>query len=156
MECVADELLTRVSIDVMEKHAFVFPEPGEFSPAAPCPSGALQAHVRFSGPATGELVMFVPGELASEIAADMLGLDPGDDGAEALIHDAVGELANVLCGNVLQATEFKDQVLDLAAPEVSAGKAEVWKNLSIAPQTIGLSVDEHCVLVHFHIKSLFQ
>ena len=153
MECVADDVLTNVSIHVLENHAFLFPEREDVDPSRACATDLLQASVQFGGAASGELILCVPIELANEIAADILGVDIGSEDAAPLIRDAVGELANVLCGNVLKATEFKAQVLDLAAPEVSAVNAEVWKNLSSKAQTIELSVDDHRLLVHFRIES---
>lgn len=153
MECIADDVLTSVSIDVLEKHAFLFPEREEGTPPSPCVPDPMLARVRFSGSVSGEFVMCIPSELAGSIAADILGTDPGSEDAAALVADSVGELANVLCGNVLKASQYKEQIFDLAAPEVSAATEEIWKNLSSDSQTIELSSDEHRLLVHLRFRN---
>lgn len=150
MECIAEDILCNVSIHVLENHAFIFPEREELDASYAAGSELLRARVRFRGAVSGELALCVPCGLANEIAADILGVDPGAGEAAALIKDAVGELANVLCGNVLTASAVKDQVLDFAAPQVDSMSACEWKTMSETEQTVELSVDDHRLLIHFH------
>ena len=73
--------------------------------------------VSFVGPSTGALVVAVSDDVAVALAANMLGLDPEVVRADAGVrHDAVGELANVVCGNVLPLVAGREAVFHLGAP----------------------------------------
>ncbi|MDF1504325.1 chemotaxis protein CheX [Roseisolibacter sp. H3M3-2] len=75
------------------------------------------ARVAFTGPRAGTLHVAVSDDVAVALAANMLGLDPDAvRGDEALRRDAVGELANVVCGNVLPLVAGREAVFHLAAP----------------------------------------
>ncbi len=62
------------------------------------PDAAVE--VTFQGPFRGRLVLVVSGPVLSEVAGNMLGEEPAEASREAQL-DALGELANVICGNVL-------------------------------------------------------
>jgi CheY-specific phosphatase CheX len=70
--------------------------------------------VAFSGPFGGRLEVRVSAALLPVIAANMLGDDTAHDDQTA--RDAVGELANVICGNVLPAIAGSREVFHLEAP----------------------------------------
>jgi CheY-specific phosphatase CheX len=77
--------------------------------------------VAFVGPCTGTLDVAVSDDVALALAANMLGLAPEAVGAEpALRRDALGELANVVCGNVLPLIAGRGAVFHLAAPAARA------------------------------------
>jgi CheY-specific phosphatase CheX len=88
------------------------------------PSGAQASaplthavRVAFAGPCAGALDVAVSDDLAVALAANMLGLDPEAVRADAGVRqDAVGELANVVCGNVLPLVAGREAVFHLAAP----------------------------------------
>ncbi len=73
--------------------------------------------VRFRGPVSGALEIEVFGPVLPELAANMLGCD-GPPPPE-LSLEALGELANVVCGNVLPAVSGMRAVFDLSAPETT-------------------------------------
>jgi CheY-specific phosphatase CheX len=54
--------------------------------------------VRFRGPLTGRLVVRLAGGMLPRLASNMLG---DVDGSAAMQRDALGEVANVVCGNLL-------------------------------------------------------
>ncbi|GLC25327.1 chemotaxis protein CheX [Roseisolibacter agri] len=77
--------------------------------------------VAFTGPCAGALDVAVSDDVAVALAANMLGLDPDTVRHESQWrHDAVGELANVVCGNVLPLVAGREAVFHLAAPAVRA------------------------------------
>jgi CheY-specific phosphatase CheX len=107
------------------------------------------ARVRFTGPRTGRLEVRVAQDLLPVIAANMLGLDESDAAEQ---FDALGEIANVICGNVLPALHDDSAVFDIAAPETGTGKehdpsrgeqpvASVRLALDYGPATTLLFVD---------------
>lgn len=71
------------------------------------------ASVRFSGPRTGRLEFRVAQDLLPVIAENMLGVD---DSNAVEQFDALGELANVICGNVLTSLGDESAVFDISAP----------------------------------------
>ncbi len=70
--------------------------------------------VAFSGPVNGDLLLRVTSDLFPVVAANMLGLDEAPD--EARMWDALGETANIICGNVLPALLGTDAVFRLQGP----------------------------------------
>lgn len=73
--------------------------------------------VRFRGPISGALEVEVSGPVLAEFAGNMLGSD-GPPSREVELA-ALGEAANVICGNVLPAIAGNRAVFDLSAPETS-------------------------------------
>jgi len=70
--------------------------------------------VRFRGPIEGRLVLRTGGAILPAIVANMLGEDAGAvPNAE---RDALGEMANVICGNVLPEFAGNDATFNLDAP----------------------------------------
>lgn len=92
------------------------------------------ATVRFDGPCRGALVLAIYGEMLGEIAANMLGEDTVP--TRAMQRDALGELANVICGNVTP--ELAGAVFTLGAPRVDDVRADVARSEPFARQRVGL------------------
>ncbi len=144
------ESISSVSMSVLEKYAFVFADAAEVAEAVE-PANVLLANVAFGGAATGELQVAMPMELAAEIASNVLGSDPSEV-TPLLLKDAVGELANVLCGNMLKALTAPDKIFDLQPPAVSAASQADWKALISSSQTVALDCDGQFVLLQFTCK----
>lgn len=112
--------LRRVAAQIFEELAFLLP----CSPEGKnwTSAGRLAMRVRFVGPFRGTLVLRVEEALVPAIAGNML-----VDGAENLLpqqqRDAVGELANVICGNILPRLAGPDAEFRLEAPEPADGEA---------------------------------
>ncbi|MFC7494283.1 MULTISPECIES: chemotaxis protein CheX [unclassified Nocardioides] len=60
----------------------------------------LQAQIELRGDWNGRLVLTCDSAVAGEIAGAMLGLGPEEELAEPDVHDAVGEVLNVVGGSV--------------------------------------------------------
>ena len=78
----------------------------------------------FCGPFGGEVVVAVSADLLSAIAANMLGDEQRVSPAQEL--DALGEVANVVCGNLLPAIAGEQAAFRIGAPEVAAGPGLPW------------------------------
>lgn len=61
----------------------------------------ISAHVDFDGAFAGRVTVVVPYTLASDMAAAIAGVMPGDPIDELLVLDATGEFANMVCGTWL-------------------------------------------------------
>jgi hypothetical protein len=107
-------ILTDAAERAFEQLGFLMPD---FDPPAdPAESAAVTRGmmVRFTGPAAGALVVRGDDGLLEGLAANMLGTD-GAPSLELQL-DALGEIANVICGNVLPEAEDPGAVFRLAPP----------------------------------------
>lgn len=90
--------------------------------AADIPPLAHAVRVRFGGMIAGHVDVALAGEVLPEVASNMLGTSRAD---EAMQGDALGELANVICGNTVPvlagwAAEFPLEAPARVAPDAPA------------------------------------
>jgi CheY-specific phosphatase CheX len=74
--------------------------------------------VAFEGPFCGALVITVHGEMLNALASNMLG---EDDVSDRQRMDALGEIGNVVCGNLLPRIGGSRVVFRLQAPRLTRG-----------------------------------
>ncbi len=93
--------------------AFLFAEgePTELQAAAPLDTAVA---VAFRGAVLGELVLEVSSNLLPDITVSMLGVEGVASDDEQ--RDALGELANVICGNLMPTVAGARAVISLEAP----------------------------------------
>jgi len=72
----------------------------------------------FSGPRQGRITVRCGNALASALAANLLGVSPDDAEAGAKAGDALGEVLNVLCGNLVTRVFGSQQTVHLSVPTV--------------------------------------
>jgi CheY-specific phosphatase CheX len=112
----------------IETTAFLFAEPGvaatDDAVVSPPP---FVATVAFWGAHDGALSIEFPARLLPVLAMNVLGEEdtPGED----MQRDALGELANIICGNVLPSLD-PDGKFSLGPPAVSAAPADVAGGLA--------------------------
>lgn len=114
------DILYRVAEDVLEKLAFIFSFPEDEREGIDYDT-AVAVMVSFSGPFTGTLILALSPEVLPELTGNMLGLDDGDETTPAEQHDALKELINVICGNLLPAISDKQIVFNVDAPVIMDG-----------------------------------
>jgi len=105
--------------DVLEQQCFMLPaEP----PGTDTDESRIVLEVDFSGTRRGVLRLSLPNSMIEPIALAML----GEDGPLPLQdqYDAVCELANIVCGNVLPLVVGERAVCELACPRVIATRDE--------------------------------
>jgi chemotaxis protein CheX len=111
-----DAPLAETATRALEELCFFFvrPELTDAQREAPI-DGAME--VRFHGPLDGRLVVRLCGGTLAALASNMLG-DTTD--SHALQRDALGEVANVICGHLLPVIGGSDAVylIDAAQPAV--------------------------------------
>lgn len=76
----------------------------------------IATKVSFQGPKTGTLYVKLDTQLAVMFAENMLGLDPGDPDAVNKGADALKELANMICGNLLPVVYGVEKEFKVLAP----------------------------------------
>lgn len=95
-----DEALVLAAIEqVWGSMLFATAEPWPIDRTAEFETG-LQAQIELRGDWNGRLVLTCDSEVASQIANAMLGLGPDDQLDAPDVHDAVGEVLNVVGGSV--------------------------------------------------------
>lgn len=130
---VALEAATR---RVLEDAAFVFTEPvAEPIDANSWPGTVIEVQLPFTGPVGGRFVLAASAELCSELAVEMLGVEPGDPEADASSEDVLGELLNMLAGMTLEQALGNEGLWELGVPEA--------RSLSAAAYVSGPRADIH-------------
>jgi CheY-specific phosphatase CheX len=111
------QALTQSAILTFEELGFVFAQPDESGifPAEAADNTAVT--VRFNGEFGGQVVLRVEDQMLKPLAANMLGEDASDISLE-MQHDALGEIANVICGNFLPEIAGTRAVFSLERPVV--------------------------------------
>lgn len=116
MNRTASLRLRRTFSDVLGDMAFIFVvDPDETDPP---PRYTLEAHVSYAGPRRGTLRLRCDDRFAATVAGNLLGIDPDDGVAERGRIDALQELMNVVCGNVVTELYGPDELFQFGIPEV--------------------------------------
>ena len=115
-----EQALYRAAILTFEELGFVFPT-RRADDSAINEARSVSASVAFKGEFDGTLVVQVEREILPPIAANMLGEDALI--GEVMLIDVLGEIANVICGNVLPEIGGKTAVFQLDAPQITVQKS---------------------------------
>ena len=135
--------LATAAISTFEALGFLVPDerPSAEQLAAPLARGA---RVTFAGPFAGALAVRVSDDVATALAANMLGVD-AVHGGDRLVQDALGEVANVICGNLLPEIAGRAAVFHLGAPEAIPVDAPAAPALAV---TLGVEGGRAEVALH--------
>jgi hypothetical protein len=92
--------------------------------------------VRFHGPVNGKVVVTICGPLLPTLAANMLG--ESDHPSEAQQHDALREISNVICGNMLPLIAGTQPVFNVELPEIVEPSKAIAPEEPVASTQIGI------------------
>jgi len=112
-----NNVISKVVTETLEKLAFMFASPYELEDLTE-EDPDTGVRVSFNGPFSGTLGMKVSGEVLSEIAVNMLGVDNEDEVTPDDKNDALKETINIICGNILPAIGGKEAVFNIDAPMI--------------------------------------
>lgn len=145
--------LTQATTSTFEELALLLAVPpdapasadGGAEPRPPC-----GVRVDFAGPWGGSVVVRVAESVLDAAAANMLGIAAAPDAPAR--RDALGELANVICGNVLPGIAGRTAVFALQAPRWlgAADAACAPADLRVATT---LAVDDGRIVVELHVPA---
>ena len=110
-------ILYKVSEDVLGKLAFMFSFPEDERQPLESDS-SLGASVSFDGPFKGKLVIMISDEVLPELAGNMLGIDEDETTTSEQQYDALKELINVICGNLLPEIAGRQAIFRVETPQI--------------------------------------
>lgn len=110
-----DQVVYRIAAETIEALALMFLVPDEEAPAG-SDIDRITASACFTGPFSGQLVVSVSRAVLVELTGNMLGLDDGTPVPLEQQRDALKELANVICGNLLPEIGDVQQVFHIEPP----------------------------------------
>lgn len=117
------DTLRQVAEDVMEKLAFLLSFGSEESSQS---NTFAAASISFSGSVTGTLIMAISDHILPQLAGNMLGLDDGEESTNEQQQDAVKELINVICGNLLPAISGKQHIFHIEPPRLVSEEIQTY------------------------------
>lgn len=135
MNAAISARLAEVTTDTLERLAFIFASPVVDAPAAE--ESALETvRVDFSGAFTGGLELSLSASVLAELAANMLGADEGLTLTVDEQRDALKELVNVVCGNLLPAIAGHAQEFSIGTPYPANADRHGWEALVAASHLV--------------------
>ena len=102
---------------ILQDAAFAFIDPADEDGASLDPGPFMACSVAFAGPFRGAMALASGARLAATLAANMLGVDEDDPDATRKKADALGEILNMICGNVLPEIAGARAEFAITAPE---------------------------------------
>jgi hypothetical protein len=117
MNCKLEQTLTEVMEETFISMAFMLPVE---EAAADEDQGAsrLYATITFSGPFSGSLFLSIPHCMMPVLAANILGSEPNSPVPVNEQQDALKEVLNVICGNLLPKISAPREVFDVHQPRI--------------------------------------
>ncbi len=109
--------LAPVVTDVLGDLAFMITD--DEAPELPSGTVWMQAQVSYEGPARGTLRCWCTRDFATQLAANLLGIETEEGEALVAAEDALREFMNVLCGQLVTAWHGTEAIFNLTIPQVS-------------------------------------
>ncbi len=151
MQMGKEEIVSNVVIDVLEDLAFMFGEQVDKDEIPFTDSDYIQVAMTFSGPSKGQLSLTVPEDMSAVIASNILGMDLDESSVSENDYDALKEVLNVICGQIITSLEGEEPIFDLSVPENRSITPEEWKSLLNRPEALKFVVDDIPVLLDLNL-----
>lgn len=114
---LSTNLVSEITARTLMEAAFIMAEP--LLEAPPLRGDLLSARISFSASRSGKITIIMGRQLATTLAANLLGLEPDDEEASSRGGDALGELLNMVGGALLGELAPAGGAGTLGLPEVS-------------------------------------
>jgi chemotaxis protein CheY-P-specific phosphatase CheC len=128
------EIIYHVLEEILENLSFLFFSPEDTRDTMDYET-AVAAKISFTGLFSGTLALALSHQVLPEITRNMLGVE------EEIIfvpqqHDAVKELLNVICGNVLPAIAGKREIFFIGVPDIISPEEMMSSALRCPPTSM--------------------
>lgn len=136
------KIIENAFCSVLEKMAFVFAEP--MHPPVEPPAGSdsyTLVSMRFGGVLHGSMDLALPDSVCAEIAANMVGCGEQAADSPGQTVDAVKEVLNVTCGQILTDLAGERPMFDLSIPAAQSMPMEQMTLLLQDNQALVFSFD---------------
>ena len=133
--------LRDAAVQTFEELAFIFATGEDTLPEDPGPTRTVT--VVFSGIWEGAIRLQTPSDMLAVVAAGMLGLDESVPVSAEQQDDALKELLNVICGNLLPVLAGREPVFRVGTPYIQTPDApEQWDADKPAVAEVVVGLDE--------------
>ena len=105
-----------------------------------------RADIHFTGPFSGHLSLCASGPFCMLLATNVLGMEV-DELSPEHARDALKELTNITCGELLAALAGKKTVFDLSVPVIEKIDAAAVKSDLALPGTVSVLIDDEPLLL---------
>ena len=146
--------LFNAGLKVFEDLGFMLPT-SELDPEQAAAAFHSAVSVHFRGPVRGTLLVAISGNILPTLASNMLGEEESPSDWQQ--KDALKELANVICGNLLPQIAGPRAVFDLGEPQIRTSEDVPNGDLPLtARQSIGLENGRAELLLYLSEGSCLQ
>lgn len=144
-QAVRDVFQTMLSISVV---------PHEPIPLPPDPEGQVVSSVGFIGEVTGAVYLYSRVSFARLMTSRMLGLTESEVEND-MVNDALGELSNMVVGNVKSRLCDRGLTCTLTIPSIVRGQQlKIEKPPQVSTRIIGFKHGEHHLLAEIFVKEV--
>ncbi len=138
-------------MEVLERFAFSFAddEDPQYQEVA-----WLSSDLTFAGPVRGKVGLAVSRELASDLGLNILGVEP-ETAPPELADDAIKELTNIICGDLLFRLYGPKAVFDLCVPALRKAVSfqAVKRELPTGATVVELTVEGHRLIAWLTLEA---
>ena len=150
MKQAIKKILYQVTEDVLGKLAFMFTFPEDERELIESNS-VLTASVSFEGLYKGTLVMIISDHVLPELTGNMLGIEEDETTTSEQQHDALKELINVICGNLLPEIAGKEAIFKVGMPRIFLNQIPSFTGLT-SVSSAKLAIEDGECDIHLYIE----
>ena len=143
------EQIEQVFTEVMEQMAFIFVDPAESEELPAEVEGLLRVSMAFHGAAEGSVTLFTGSDVCVELAANITGDDEAAAADPQVGRQALMELLNVICGQLLTTVAGSEPVFDLTPPQLDEADAAAWSEACADDQSLRFMADDQPFVLRF-------
>ncbi|OGV50418.1 MAG: hypothetical protein A2017_15565 [Lentisphaerae bacterium GWF2_44_16] len=135
-------VLSKTFCRILEQTAFMFAEEADKNRCSLIDNSFFCSTISFKGPSEGNITLCVPEGISSEIAANILGIETGQEISGQMLEDTVKELTNILCGQFITDVEGTVPVFKFSPPVMKKLQRENWRALLNSANSTSVKIDE--------------
>jgi len=148
-------IISNVVANVFDTMLSMEVESIEYQPAKINHGNRVVGSVSFAGAVLGNLNLHVDEEFACLMTAAMLGMEIDEVEGDEEVHDVIGELCNMICGDLKSKLCDAGLTCELSIPSITSGngfkiESRGWER----SEHYGFRSQDHSALVAVYIKSV--